>query len=78
MSSQMSRPVSREGSEAGPKKRFPVAAWIGSAFPLSMVWLALYVTHAVPMEALAAIAVAIVVLVAWVGMTGTVRARCGR
>ena len=78
MSSQKSRPVSRESSAAGPKKRFPAAAWIGSAFPLSMVWLALYLTHAVPMEALAAIAVAIVVLVAWVGMTGAVRVRAGR
>lgn len=77
MSSDESRPVSRTSGEVAPK-RFPVSAWIGSAFPLGMVWVVLYLTHAVPMEALAAIAVAIVVIVVWVGTTATLRLRRGR
>ncbi|MEV7545854.1 hypothetical protein [Streptomyces sp. NPDC089915] len=60
------------------EKRFPLAAWIGSAFPLSMVWIALYLTKAVSPAALSGIAVAIVVLTVWVGTRATVRLRRGR
>lgn len=43
-----------------------------------MVWVVLYLTHAVPMEALSAIAVALVVLALWVGLSATRRLRRGR
>ncbi|GAA0297347.1 MULTISPECIES: hypothetical protein [Streptomyces] len=60
------------------EKRFPLAAWIGSAFPLSMVWIGLYLTKAVSTQVLTSMAVAIVVLTVWVGTAATVRLRRGR
>ncbi|MGW2425620.1 hypothetical protein ACWC0C_41360 [Streptomyces sp. NPDC001709] len=58
--------------------RFPLSAWIGSALPLAMVWVVLYLTGAVSTGVLTAIGIAIVVLVLWVGTGAKMRMRRGR
>ncbi|GHF27990.1 hypothetical protein [Streptomyces morookaense] len=73
----MSSDASRTNA-APPAKRFPLGAWIGSACPLAMVWVALLVTHAVSTGVLISLAIAIVVLVLWIGIAATVRIRRGR
>jgi len=61
-----------------PAKRFPAAAVIGSAMPLTLVWVILYLTDAVDTSALIAIAIAIVVLVIFIGVSASIRIRRGR
>ncbi|MGW3959947.1 hypothetical protein ACWED2_08985 [Amycolatopsis sp. NPDC005003] len=66
----------REGTK--PAKRFPAAAVLGSALPLALVWVILYVTGAVDSGALIAIAAAIVVLVLFIWVSASIRLRRGR
>ena len=61
-----------------PVKRFPVAAVLGSACPLALVWVVLYLTGAVDSGALIGIAIAIVVLVIFIAVTASIRIRRGR
>jgi hypothetical protein len=66
----------REGTT--PAKRFPAGAVLGSAMPLALVWVILYVTGAVDSGALIGIGAAIVVLVLFIWVAASIRLRRGR